>query len=1060
MTPTNWQRIEPLYHGALAQSPEQRAAWLVAACEGDVELHAEVARLVSADKAAQGFLSAPALALVAEEFVETAPIALLPDRQIGHYRVLSHIGSGGMGEVYLARDLHLGRQAALKLLPAAFTTDADRLRRFEQEARAASALNHPNILTIYEIGVEERTHFIATEFVDGETLRQRLKDGALPLAQTLDIAVQLASALAAAHDAGIVHRDIKPENVMVRRDGLVKVLDFGIAKLMGVRSAEFGIRSDEAETLLHSTPHSALRTPHSTAPGVVLGTPQYMSPEQASNEVLDGRSDLFSLGVVLYEMLAGRAPFSGVNVIELLAATVDREPVPMSDARTDVPPGLANLIHRALHKAPESRYPSAQEMLRELQDLKEELSYAAKRDRATGEPLPTPTGALSQAPVATHTTPRATLRRLWWMASLALVLGSAGWWLAARRGKAVNAPPPSALKIVEVARWRGAPGDVYTTGKFSPDGRWVIYVSSESGNRNLWLKQLGVNASQPIQVTKDAFRNDQPVWSPNGEEAAFYSLRGQPPGGIWRMPFLGGQPTLLKAIRDDSIHLIAWLGKTIYYEASKNFFALSVDSGKTTKLNEFDMTAVIANTFSISPDEMQLAYAAHGPNDSHHLWVRPMKGGAPFSIATEPGELHNLVWHPDNERIVYTENRNGIFQLCVANVVGSQPVQLTFGETDCFALDVARDGKQILYSAAQEDSEIWGVRLADGQEFDITSDLTSELWPDVAPDGKTVAFQSTRHLNNANRIYEGALMTQPTTTIETTKAPFQLAAKGALPVWSPDGKHLAFTRQAGGKFQLWMVRAEGGDERRLATDMSSINYGILPYQRTETHNYSWSPDGNQIVYSANRNGLWNLWLAAADGSRDSQLTDKRDHDLLLTCPLWTTDGQRIVYTSRTNKAGLNGRQTYGVWLVDAASRVSKLLLQSSDLSLRLVGWMHGEQEVLLATVKTRSFSPVEVMLTRLSLTTGTQRELATLPATYFYNIHLSADQKTLAFTRREDGKDNIWLLSTAGGTPRKLTANQNSRLYFSSLAWDPKGKAIYFGKQTRHNLLTQLTNFK
>ncbi len=311
---------------------------------------------------------------------------------LSHYRVLAPLGAGGMGEVYLAEDERLRRRVALKVLPDSLAQDADRLRRFEQEAFAASALNHPNILTIYEFGVEGTTHFLASEFIDGETLRDRLQRAPLPLNETLDIAMQTAQALAAAHEANIIHRDIKPENVMLRKDGIVKVLDFGLAKQtelrsFGVRNAECGVRNEEdAETLMQSpqaTPRSALRTPHSeapqsTMPGAVMGTASYMSPEQARGEKVDGRSDLFSLGIVLYEMLTGRRPFEGVNMIDVLGAILRESPATLA---ADIPDELQRIVTKALQKYRTARYATANELLADLKNLQEELAFVAKLSR-------------------------------------------------------------------------------------------------------------------------------------------------------------------------------------------------------------------------------------------------------------------------------------------------------------------------------------------------------------------------------------------------------------------------------------------------------------------------------------------------------------------------------------------------------------------------------------------------------------------------------------------------------------------------------------------------------
>jgi serine/threonine protein kinase len=261
-------------------------------------------------------------------------MAIAVGARFDHFEVLAPLGAGGMGEVYLARDTRLDRRVALKLLPAEFTANRDRVRRFEQEAKAASSLNHPNIVTVYEIGKADGAHFIATEYVDGQTLRQRMQGDHLKLPSALDVAIQIASALAAAHEAGIIHRDIKPENVMVRRDGIVKVLDFGLAKLTERRQGEV---DNEAPT----------RAKVNTDPGTVMGTASYMSPEQARGQEVDARSDIFSLGVMLYEMLAGRAPFVGVNALEVIGEILKTEPPPLRAHTPDAPAELQRIVGKA-----------------------------------------------------------------------------------------------------------------------------------------------------------------------------------------------------------------------------------------------------------------------------------------------------------------------------------------------------------------------------------------------------------------------------------------------------------------------------------------------------------------------------------------------------------------------------------------------------------------------------------------------------------------------------------------------------------------------------------------
>src|SRR3989475_3880857 len=306
MTPARLQTIEEIFHAALDQDPDQTSAFLDTACEGDAALRREVEALLTSDQRAGRFIERSAVGL-ATKIIQNQQAHSLVGEKIGHYKISESIGTGGMGEVYLATDIIAGRKAALKLLPMRFTGDAERLKRFEREARAVVGLNHPNILTVYEIGKDHSTHYIATELIEGETLRQRLVRGRIEVGEAVDVVNQVASALAAAHRAGIVHRDIKPENIMVRPDGYVKVLDFGIAKL-AEQEMPTTMPRDEALLLVE------------TNLGSVLGTVRYMSPEQACGGQVDKSTDIWSLGVVVYEMITGHEPFTGDTPREVMTS--------------------------------------------------------------------------------------------------------------------------------------------------------------------------------------------------------------------------------------------------------------------------------------------------------------------------------------------------------------------------------------------------------------------------------------------------------------------------------------------------------------------------------------------------------------------------------------------------------------------------------------------------------------------------------------------------------------------------------------------------------------------
>ncbi len=379
MKPERWQRITEVFQSAIKREPDQRAVYLDGVCAGEESLRQEVEALIAAHEQADSFIEQPAFEVEAATLA-AAQVGSLAGRALGHYQFISLLGYGGMGEVYLAQDMRLGRKVAVKLLPQHFAADEPRVRRFQQEAQSASALNHPNIVTIYEVGEADGLQFIVTEFIEGETLRERMarmKAASYPaqaapgsLSEVLDTVIQVASALAAAHQAGIVHRDIKPENIMLRRDGYVKVLDFGLAKLTEKAPDQRAIDSEAATKVLIKT-----------APGLVMGSAEYMSPEQARGREVDARTDIWSLGVVLYELVTGCAPFTGETPTDVIASIVKTELPPLTRIAPEAPTELERIVSKTLAKDREERYQGVKDMLVDLRQLRKRLDVAAELER-------------------------------------------------------------------------------------------------------------------------------------------------------------------------------------------------------------------------------------------------------------------------------------------------------------------------------------------------------------------------------------------------------------------------------------------------------------------------------------------------------------------------------------------------------------------------------------------------------------------------------------------------------------------------------------------------------
>src|SRR5882724_4899341 len=510
MTSEKWQQIETLYHSMLERDPADRDGFLTDACDGDHELRDEVQALLNYDEQAESFIEVSALELVArdiaaerssKELLDSSLNAAVPE-QIGKYRLLDPIAKGGMGEVYLALDTQLNRKVAVKLLPREFNSDSDLVRRFEQEARSVSALNHPNIVTIFEFGCHENRNYIVTEFVDGETLLQRVSTAPgnrLSLSEALNITGQIASALQTAHKAGIIHRDIKLENVMVRTDGLVKVLDFGLAKSVRTPATVTNAKSEG----------------RITNSGIMMGTAEYMSPEQMSGEKVDYRTDIFSLGVLLYELLSGRNPFAGETNSDVMVAVLSKNPVPLCDVAPDVPLALQLIVGRCLEKKPDDRFQSAGDLAFALQTFGPSTTSVPR------------IGAPTVRGLAMKSTAPATWRRLkqaryaFPIASVAIavILTAAIFGLIGLR-KNNERRLTAAFNVSSPINWGFQSSDTLAV---SPDGKFIVFSATQKGvpvegNSALWLRVLDSADAKVLVGTEGA---TFPFWSPNSRYVAF-----------------------------------------------------------------------------------------------------------------------------------------------------------------------------------------------------------------------------------------------------------------------------------------------------------------------------------------------------------------------------------------------------------------------------------------------------------------------------------------------------------------------------------------------------------
>ncbi len=956
MTPERWGKIQELFHAALALEPSERATFLERASAGDEALRGEVESLLASDEQNQALIEAPTLQIQAGQSDEDdggSPKGLW----IGRYRVQRELSRGGMGKVYLAQDTHLGRLVALKLLLDQYTKHDDHLRRFKQEARAVSALNHPNILTVYEVGQAASTHYIATEFIDGATLREYVARSRMELSNALDVAIQVAKALVAAHVKGIVHRDIKPENVMIRRDdGIIKVLDFGLAKLTETQS-------DKVSSDVPTAPRVK------TASGTIIGTVNYMSPEQVRGLDVDGRTDIWSLGVVLYEMVAGRTPFEGTTNSDVIAVILKQEPVPIVWYSPEIPTELQRILMRALRKAKEERYQTVKDFLIDLVDLRQNIENKVKSDqfattRTGGEAALTEqayvsTGTVSADLKASHSTKDDLSVRVGWrqvkVAVVAFML------LAALISFGLHkffSPPLPFQKYVESK----LPYTDKAVGvAISPDGKYIAYVANDKGERSIRVapndESAGTRSEHLGQIVPP-------------DEDAYYGLT------------------------------FSHEGKYIYYIRKSEKTSL----GTLYRVHIAEQIPVqlikdIDSPIALSPDGKRLAFIRFNSNESKEelITADAGDGGNEVVLATHkrPGFFRTVrpAWSPDKNFVACAAGNTNVGDLTGVVVVrvsdGNEREITPQAWISIGALAWLPDGRGLLATArsAKTPQQLWHIAFPGGAVRQITAGAGGYRGVSLTQDARTIAtVQSITYSNfwsvpgweasRANKITSGRF--------------------GGYDLSLTPGGKILYTSRTSGNADIWIMDPDGKNERQFMNDES------------DDHSPVSTPDGRYIVFVSNREGIskgdFNIWRMDADGTNYRQLTNMTNADN----PHCSPDGRWVIYTAS------DGSSKGNLWKVpiDGGGPVS---LTSQTVSMPVVSpngnfiacsyWDKERQAERTGIVPSEGGGFVKTF------------DISWERIRWFYD----GGSLALAYVVTAGGVSNVWGQAIDGGPPKRLT---------------------------------------
>jgi len=927
---------------------------------------------------------------------------LSPGATISRYRIVSKIGAGGMGQVYRAQDLELGRPVALKFLSDEVASHQNRLNRFIQEAKAASALNHPNILTVYEIGRADDITFIATEFVEGVTLRQHMRLQRLKLIETLDIAIQIASALVAAHAAGIVHRDIKPENIMVRADGIVKLLDFGLAKL-----------SERQE--LSAEPDATTLALVNTEPGSILGTVAYMSPEQAAGREVDARGDIWSLGVVLYEMITAQTPFQGASKSHIIVAITDHEPPPLTQFKSDAPEPLEWIISEALTKDRDERCQTAKELLGKLRRLKQRIESGTlptspsdlnRSISPTSSISPQKDSNLISRPLQQSTadeTVRSTVqsaelgkaqaasavqkpsRRYVVPLLLGLILITAvsfGLYKLFKQPKELGPAKLSALTTGGKISGEDINGQV----TISPDGKYVVFGANDAKQQaSLWIRQVSTNSLVRL-VPPESGGFVGTTFSPDGEQIYYVTLfaKNSFVPALFRIPVLGGSPT----------KVLDRVFSPIGFSTDGKQFAF-------VRKNQDNMELMVANT--------------DGTDQPRAIATQKQPNG--FSTSGPS-------WSPDGKRIacgVSNGDNSMVVEIPVAGgeskAIGSEK-WANVGRVLWLA-----DGTGLIVTARPESSsigtQVWFLPYPSGPARRITNDLNGygDISLGLTSDSRTIA---TIQQIDVSAIW----ITGP----NEDESRAQQILKTSLPEkvsWTPDGK-LVYASRTGESWDIWISERDGSQSKQLTAD------AFIDQQPAV------SVDGRYIVFQSNRSGARNLWRMDVDGTNLKQLTDGKYVD---QSPVCSPDGHFVIFgsdrsgTPRIWKVGIDGGSP-----VQVTNHPSQFPMVSPDG--KFIAYFYiDERANNQPKISILPFEGGEVAKT-INLPTSVQPiEFAWTP-----------DGRSIAYADNASGFFNVWSQPIEGGAAKQLTNFKSE--FVSSFAISRDGKiAVYRWSATRDIVL-------